>query len=216
MRPSDAARSPSPGTSSLRLPRPCELRQQQHPEDPSPHQSRAWKCRVSLSSGGGTKNRDKKRAEMEKKAKACAPQLKTCASCGAVEEEEEALKVCTRCRITYYCNATCQRQHWKNGHKQNCVPPEQRTAAAAAKLEAAASLGQADDIAAAVTNERAVDEGALDECAICLEALAGEPSTLSRLPCSHSFHTTCINQWRQTGAASCPACRRTLPRRPSA
>jgi len=40
---------------------------------------------------------------------------KVCAKCS-----EPALRVCTKCRCTSYCDEDCQRKHWKMGHKQEC------------------------------------------------------------------------------------------------
>lgn len=32
------------------------------------------------------------------------------------------MMVCTRCRVTFYCDVKCQRAHWPV-HKATCVPP---------------------------------------------------------------------------------------------
>lgn len=31
-----------------------------------------------------------------------------------------AKRRCAKCKMAYYCNKTCQRAHWKDGHKINC------------------------------------------------------------------------------------------------
>jgi hypothetical protein len=43
--------------------------------------------------------------------------FKACADCGKC-----ALKMdcCSLCRCAFYCNRSCQRHHWRNGHKQVC------------------------------------------------------------------------------------------------
>lgn len=38
-----------------------------------------------------------------------------CAACGKM-----CRKLCQRCKLVFYCDATCQRQHWSQ-HKQTCV-----------------------------------------------------------------------------------------------
>jgi hypothetical protein len=43
-----------------------------------------------------------------------------------------------------------------------------------------------------------------DKCGICFEEKSREVCILS---CSHSFHTTCIENWFKTGAITCPFCR---------
>jgi len=40
----------------------------------------------------------------------------TCANCG----NPNGLKLCMRCRQTWYCSVVCQRTHWKMKHKQEC------------------------------------------------------------------------------------------------
>ena len=40
----------------------------------------------------------------------------TCACCGA----PNAPKLCSQCRAASYCTASCQRKHWRAGHKKNC------------------------------------------------------------------------------------------------
>lgn len=49
----------------------------------------------------------------------------------------------------------------------------------------------------------AVDAQAERTCAVCLEDMV---HAVVRLPCRHSFHTSCIKQWLQRTAA-CPLCK---------
>ena len=42
-----------------------------------------------------------------------------CAHCNTVNK---MLLFCSRCKQATYCNKTCQRAHWKNGHKHHCDP----------------------------------------------------------------------------------------------
>ena len=47
-------------------------------------------------------------------------ELASCGHCGA-EKRLDALKKCGRCLAVHYCDAACQREHWKRGgHKQAC------------------------------------------------------------------------------------------------
>jgi len=41
-------------------------------------------------------------------------------NCEKVEPYVGAFKHCGQCRITYYCSQKCQKNHWKNGHKNDC------------------------------------------------------------------------------------------------
>ena len=37
-----------------------------------------------------------------------------------VETEDKPHKPCSKCKVAYYCSVLCQKQHWKEGHKQQC------------------------------------------------------------------------------------------------
>lgn len=45
------------------------------------------------------------------------PDLRTCAFCGKAGDK---LRRCERCRTVAYCNRTCQKRHWHQGHKKVC------------------------------------------------------------------------------------------------
>ena len=38
-----------------------------------------------------------------------------CGACG-----RDGLQLCGRCKKVWYCNAACQKAHWKESHKQEC------------------------------------------------------------------------------------------------
>ena len=40
--------------------------------------------------------------------------------CKKIEPQVGAFKHCGRCRLKYYCSIKCQKNHWKNGHKEEC------------------------------------------------------------------------------------------------
>ncbi|EEY63011.1 uncharacterized protein PITG_14637 [Phytophthora infestans T30-4] len=50
------------------------------------------------------------------------PELRRCANCDKRAVPGKELKRCTRCKCTFYCDAPCQRGHWKD-HKVSCTPP---------------------------------------------------------------------------------------------
>ncbi|POM74650.1 hypothetical protein PHPALM_8360, partial [Phytophthora palmivora] len=50
------------------------------------------------------------------------PELRRCAKCDKRAAPDKELKRCTRCKCTFYCDAQCQRGHWKD-HKVSCTPP---------------------------------------------------------------------------------------------
>ncbi|MCJ1359731.1 MAG: hypothetical protein MMC33_009733 [Icmadophila ericetorum] len=43
-----------------------------------------------------------------------------CTNCGKREEPEKKFKRCGSCQVCYYCNAACQKAHWKSEHKGDC------------------------------------------------------------------------------------------------
>ncbi|POM75486.1 MYND domain containing hypothetical protein, partial [Phytophthora palmivora] len=49
-------------------------------------------------------------------------ELRRCAKCDKRAAPDKELKRCTRCKCTFYCDAQCQRGHWKD-HKVSCTPP---------------------------------------------------------------------------------------------
>ena len=108
---------------------------------------------------------------ISKKQKALGP---TCANCGAPEPPFK----CKRCKTKDYCDVFCQKQHWKDGHKECCVALENRKPFA--------------------MGERPPGE----VCAICLEVMA----TKVQLPCGHAYHEGCVSSLRKFGNA-CPVCR---------
>ncbi|ETV91658.1 hypothetical protein, variant [Aphanomyces invadans] len=52
--------------------------------------------------------------------------LRRCAACDKKAAEDKKLKRCTRCQCVFYCDAQCQRNHWKD-HKVNCVDPSKQS-----------------------------------------------------------------------------------------
>lgn len=52
---------------------------------------------------------------------ACTAAIRHCAYCSVAESDEVPLKQCTRCKHACYCSPEHQKEHWKAGHKQECV-----------------------------------------------------------------------------------------------
>jgi TPR repeat protein len=54
--------------------------------------------------------------DMEKDHKSC------CVYCHLEESKcSHKLKACSRCKAIWYCGENCQQEHWKLGHKIDCV-----------------------------------------------------------------------------------------------
>jgi len=128
--------------------------------------------------------------------------LKECANC----LKSGANLKCAKCKAVSYCSKSCQKQHWKNGHKELCFTPEERrpTKISSTWVDSGSLL-----------NPRAAeDEGvSWGECPVCLDTLSG--CEVSTLPCRHSFHRQCVEQLRKHGVQqACPLCRVALPDSP--
>ena len=92
------------------------------------------------------------------KAKKAAGDVELCAHCGGRNPTQK----CGRCRVVKYCNAPCQKVHWKAGdHKQACLAPEQRTREAATAACQAALVQSPAASRAALANHRAAIDPAL-------------------------------------------------------
>ena len=133
----------------------------------------------------------------KKDGAAATPSLKDCANCGAREGTVPGSPThssCARCGLAWYCARACQAEHWKHGHKQQCVKKEDRRV-----------VRSEDD------DDRGAERATQPECAICLEPLT-VASQSQKLPCKHTYHTDCVNQLRKFGIKQvCPLCRADLP-----
>ena len=122
-----------------------------------------------------------------------------CALC----ESRNADKRCSGCRVRWYCSKECQVLHWKKGgHKHECR----------ALLQTAAEQAQSNRLANTTcceeNSEKHFDKAGTLICAICLES----PEEPVKLPCSHEFCSTCVDDLRSRGLQQlCPLCRRPLP-----
>lgn len=52
----------------------------------------------------------------------CKKKIRSCACCGKINKKETPvkLKICSRCKTTFYCSLECQRVDWHYGHKNKC------------------------------------------------------------------------------------------------
>ena len=132
-----------------------------------------------------------------KKKPASSDDAGACAHC---ERHEPTLSSCSRCGLVKYCGRDCQRAHWKD-HKPLCIPKADRVPqpVGSSQKPPGAQRPAKDD---------------QEECAICLDPLAEDGSTLA-LPCGHAFHGSCVEGLRARGVAKvCPLCRGELPTGP--
>jgi hypothetical protein len=45
---------------------------------------------------------------------------RACSGCGAASIPSTPLKICNRCKLSFYCSVECQKSHWGKGHKEDC------------------------------------------------------------------------------------------------
>jgi hypothetical protein len=140
-------------------------------------------------------------ASTKKDKGASAPETRECDNCKAPEDRNGVtLKPCPKCKLTSYCGRACQASHWKAGHKQFCVAPGER------KPQPVSTPARLKGCQTIITHA----EEATVECAICLDPLSS--STPCTLPCTHTFHASCVKGLRSFGIKQvCPMCRVELP-----
>lgn len=122
------------------------------------------------------------------------PPFTPCDSCNS----EGALLRCSKCKCSYYCSSTCQRNDWKK-HKIQCAGI-QKTIADYDKIN------QKLDIFAAK-----YQDASFATCSICYEPMEGLQKV--QLPCHHIFCMSCMaghSNHRVAMEFSCPLCRQEL------
>ena len=125
-----------------------------------------------------------------KKKPSSSDDTHACANCERINPK---MSSCARCGLVKYCGRDCQSAHWKE-HKPQCTPKADRVPK---PVESSPRLSSTPES----SNQ---DE---EECAICLDPLAEDGSTLV-LPCGHAFNGPCVEGLRARGVAKvCPLCR---------
>lgn len=61
---------------------------------------------------------ERKKPVVSQASSASGEIIDTCTFCNT--ESTVELKKCSACRVATYCNAVCQKSHWKSGHKKEC------------------------------------------------------------------------------------------------
>ena len=91
-------------------------------------------------------------------------------------------KRCSRCHISYYCSADCQRSHWKI-HKLDCTPVD----------ETKNDLVGVTNIATSSTTDEGTNSTSAKVCSLCLSETAENPIGLPL--CGHTFCFACLMEW---------------------
>lgn len=97
-------------------------------------------------------------------------------------------KRCSRCRMAYYCSATCQKKHWSIGdHKPYCFPLEMMI------RKTNEDQAEGPPLDRSLLQPTAAADAT--ECPICLERPPREPVTLKK--CQHTYCTVCLVEWQR-------------------
>ena len=135
--------------------------------------------------------------------------------CDACGKNNPPLR-CSRCKLTFYCSASCQQTHWKE-HKPDCRSVKYMRnlceGLGGAIIPSKQQEGGDDgaELAAAVNSE----------CGICLQEEMKDPVVLEK--CKHAFCFLCLKEWQTyskrnaqpsssspTYSSSCPNCRQQI------
>ena len=131
--------------------------------------------------------------------------------CDACGKNNPPLR-CSRCKLTFYCSATCQQTHWSE-HKPDCRSVKYMRnlceGLGGAIIPSKQQEGGDDgaELAAAVNSE----------CGICLQEEMKDPVVLEK--CHHAFCFLCLKEWQtyskrnaqpSLDSSSCPNCRQQI------
>jgi TPR repeat protein len=126
-------------------------------------------------------------------------------TCGLCATHGKNLKACSRCKLVYYCGPECQIAHWKQkdgGHKKYCIAVDERKPR---NKEGSRTTTQSNQSSSSVSSVK---------CVICLDTISqANVGSFCTLPCSHIFHSVCMEDFRSHGAThqegdlKCPLCR---------
>jgi MYND finger/RING-type zinc-finger len=94
------------------------------------------------------------------------------------------LKQCARCHCTFYCSVECQRNHWRQEHRDECREMSFMRAQPEHSVDGA--LPQCGETTAVAVNT---------SCGICLEEPMSNPVVLRK--CRHAFCFPCLQGWQQ-------------------
>mgnify|MGYP003386952988 FL=1 len=115
-----------------------------------------------------------------------------CTGCNGIE----AKNICGQCKAVYYCNTTCQRNHWVD-HKTNCK---------LMKKFIALNTKQTEDIDKfSINNTKSLGE----KCGICKDVIQ-DTRDVMHLQCIHVVCVSCMTEMTANalGAAiNCPLCK---------
>ena len=146
---------------------------------------------------------------------------KRCSTCDALKTSTHKLRNC-KCKGAQYCNATCQKSHWKSHkkeHRRLCKEMELKNTEGEMKDEVAEEEeeeGETKDTTTA-SSPLPQQEEEEDVCPVCIEPLQKDSNKFLRYTCcGKGIHKFC-NEGIQVSSLSyeqkntCPLCRTKYP-----
>jgi hypothetical protein len=79
-------------------------------------------CRKNPSCETRARSDQRKVAKRSEYANLLVPRNCSWQLCGKLETPERRHFKCSRCKVAYYCSKKCQRNHWRDTHKDRCAP----------------------------------------------------------------------------------------------
>ena len=140
---------------------------------------------------------------------------KRCSTCDAPKTSTHKLRNC-KCKSAQYCNATCQKSHWKSHkkeHRRLCKEMELKNTEGEMKEEAVEEdeVGERKETVPVVSQQQEEEEE--DVCPVCIEALQKDPLKFLRYTCcGKGIHRWCsegikVSSLSDEQKNSCPLCR---------
>ena len=143
---------------------------------------------------------------------------KRCSTCDTPKTSTHKLKNC-KCKGAQYCNATCQKSHWKSHKKEHsrlCKEMAVTNTEGEMKDEVVVEEeeGEQKEVATADSQQQVEEE---DVCPVCIEPLQKDPNKFVRFTCcGKGIHKWCNEGIKASSLSdeqkiTCPLCRTKYP-----
>jgi len=146
---------------------------------------------------------------------------KRCSTCDAPKTSTHKLRNC-KCKSAQYCNAECQKSHWKSHQKEHrrlCKELKLKNTEGEMKNEVVAveeeeEEGETKETMTADSPQQQEEE---DMCPVCIEAVQKDSSKFLRMICcGKGMHKWCyegikVSSLSDEQKSSCPLCRTKYP-----
>jgi len=145
---------------------------------------------------------------------------KRCSLCDTPKTPTHKLRNC-KCKNAQYCNAECQKSHWKSHKKEHhrlCKEMELTNTEGEMKDEVVVEEEEEGETKETTTADLPQQQEEEDVCPVCIEPLQKDPKKFIRnVCCGKGIHGWCnegihASSLSEKQKNSCPLCRATYPR----